>query len=658
MTVIDLTIVNVSLPTIGRDLHFSQTNLQWVVTAYALTFGGFLAARRPGRRSARPPPHDDASGWACSPPRRWRAALATGAGFLIASAAVQGIGAAIMLPAALSIVMNMFPEGAERNKALGIWGGLGAGGATVGVDRRRPFDAVRRMAVHLLPQRPDRRGRAAAGPRIVPETRARHACGASLTPLGAVAGDRRARAARGRNRAGTAVRLGRHADDRRARAAAVALLAAFLVIERRGEATDPAAVDLPAAHARRSERRRPAARRRASTRSSSSAPCTCSRCSHYSALQTGFAWLAGVADLDALAGLSQALVTRGGAKIVMAFGMTVIGVGMLWATQVPVHGHFLGNLLGPFLVAAGAGTAFAFIPISIAALAGVKEQRGRARVRAAEHLPAARRRARDRDRLERRRQPLPKRCCTPATPSPRRSPADSTTRSGCSAPSACSRFRRSSRSSAAMWSRPPPPRRASRDAHPVARHQLTPYTPKRDTRTQPAIGETMRKIINAAFVSLDGVTQDPQSWAIFDSDAGDEAAQTLQALDGMLMGRSTYEYFADVMPEQTGPYADAINAIRKYVFSSTLENAQWNNSTIIRSDVVTAVTELKRQDGRDLIMYGYGRLNQTLLENHLVDEIRFSVHPVLVGQTLPLKLTGTTPSPSGVVALTYEPTSS
>lgn len=167
----------------------------------------------------------------------------------------------------------------------------------------------------------------------------------------------------------------------------------------------------------------------------------------------------------------------------------------------------------------------------------------------------------------------------------------------------------------------------------------------------------MRKIINAAFVSLDGVTQDPQSWAIFDSDAGDEAAQTLQALDGMLMGRSTYEYFADVMPEQTGPYADAINAIRKYVFSSTLENAQWNNSTIIRSDVVTAVTELKRQDGRDLIMYGYGRLNQTLLENHLVDEIRFSVHPVLVGQTLPLTLTGTTPSPSGVVALTYEPTS-
>jgi dihydrofolate reductase len=177
----------------------------------------------------------------------------------------------------------------------------------------------------------------------------------------------------------------------------------------------------------------------------------------------------------------------------------------------------------------------------------------------------------------------------------------------------------------------------------------------------------MRKIINSAFVSLDGITTDPSSWATFDRNSGDDAARALAALDGMLMGRGTYEYFADVMPEQTGPYADAINSIRKYVFSSTLERADWNNSTIIRGDVVTAVTELKRQDGHDLMMYGYGRLNQTLLENHLVDEIRFSVHPVLVagraaaggnGQTLPLKLIGATPSPNGVVALTYEPASS
>lgn len=168
----------------------------------------------------------------------------------------------------------------------------------------------------------------------------------------------------------------------------------------------------------------------------------------------------------------------------------------------------------------------------------------------------------------------------------------------------------------------------------------------------------MRKLINSAFISLDGVTEDPQSWAIFDPDAGDEAAQVLQALDGMLMGRGTYEYFAEAMPEQTGPYADTIHAIRDYVFSSSLESADWNNSTIIRDDVVAAVTKLKQQDGADLVMYGYGRLSRTLLEHHLVDEIRFSVHPILVGQTLPQKLIGTTRSPNGVVALTYEPASS
>jgi Na+/melibiose symporter-like transporter len=93
----------------------------------------------------------------------------------------------------------------------------------------------------------------------------------------------------------------------------------------------------------------------------------------YSALQTGIAWLAASVTSVAFAGLSQLLVTRGSAKLVMAIGMTLIGGGVLWATQVPVHGHFFRNLLGP-LVVAGIGTAFAFIPVSIAALAGVAER--------------------------------------------------------------------------------------------------------------------------------------------------------------------------------------------------------------------------------------------------------------------------------------------
>src|SRR5690349_9699682 len=132
MTIIDLTIVNVSLPTIGHDLHFSPTSLQWVVTAYALTFGGLLllggrAADLLGRRRIL------MLGLALFTTASLACGLATGDAFLIGSRAVQGVGAAIMLPAALSIVMNMFEEGAKRNKALGIWGGLGAGGATVGL---------------------------------------------------------------------------------------------------------------------------------------------------------------------------------------------------------------------------------------------------------------------------------------------------------------------------------------------------------------------------------------------------------------------------------------------------------------------------------------------------------------------------------------------
>jgi Major Facilitator Superfamily len=90
----------------------------------------------------------------------------------------------------------------------------------------------------------------------------------------------------------------------------------------------------------------------------------------YSALKTGLAWLAASVTSLTLAGLSQLLVTRTSAKFVMAFGMALIGGGILWATQVPTNGHFWQNLAGPFFVA-GAGTAFAFIPVSIGALAGV-----------------------------------------------------------------------------------------------------------------------------------------------------------------------------------------------------------------------------------------------------------------------------------------------
>jgi len=93
----------------------------------------------------------------------------------------------------------------------------------------------------------------------------------------------------------------------------------------------------------------------------------------YSALKCGLAWLAASVTSVAMAGLSQMLVTRTSAKVVMAIGMTLIGGGILWATQIPVNGHFWQNLAGPFFVS-GAGTAFSFIPVSIGALAGIAER--------------------------------------------------------------------------------------------------------------------------------------------------------------------------------------------------------------------------------------------------------------------------------------------
>ena len=132
MTVLDVSIVNVALPSIGKALHFSEQNLQWVVNAYVLVFGGFLllggrAADLLGRRRIL------LLGLGIFTAASLGAGLATTDGFLIAMRGLQGFGAAVVLPAALSIVMNMFEEGAERNKALGLWGGIGAAGATIGL---------------------------------------------------------------------------------------------------------------------------------------------------------------------------------------------------------------------------------------------------------------------------------------------------------------------------------------------------------------------------------------------------------------------------------------------------------------------------------------------------------------------------------------------
>jgi EmrB/QacA subfamily drug resistance transporter len=369
MTIVDLTIVNVALPTIGRELHFSETNLQWVVTAYALTFGGFLllggrAADLLGRRRIL------MLGLLVFTAASLGAGLATTDGLLIAMRGLQGFGAAVVLPAALSIVMNMFAEGAERNKALGLWGGIGAAGATIGLitggllTRYVGWEYIFFLNVPI--------GIAALllAPRIIPESRV-EAVRRRFDPLGAltVTGGLLL----------LVYALSKAPDVGWAAARTVTLLAlstaslvAFLVVETRVEA--------PLMPLRIFRLRTVAAANAVGLLLGGSffgfifvGTLYMQEVLGYSPLQTGVAWLAASLTSVALAGLSQILVTRISAGPVMALGMALVGGGALWATQAPVHGHFWSALAGPFFVA-GAGTAFAFIPVSIAGLAGVSER--------------------------------------------------------------------------------------------------------------------------------------------------------------------------------------------------------------------------------------------------------------------------------------------
>ena len=174
----------------------------------------------------------------------------------------------------------------------------------------------------------------------------------------------------------------------------------------------------------------------------------------------------------------------------------------------------------------------------------------------------------------------------------------------------------------------------------------------------------MRKLIVSSLVSLDGVHGDPQSWVgdFFDEQAVQESLAVLLDSDAMLMGRNTYEYFAPAWSSPQGPYLERINAMRKYVFSSTLTTADWNNTTIIADDPVAAVRELKEQGDRHLVIYGYGQLAQTLLEQGLVDQLSFVVNPVMAGsgttlfrpgKRTNLRLASVTERRNGVVIISY-----
>ena len=368
MTIVDLTIVNVALPTIGRDLHFDESNLQWVVTAYGLTFGGMLllggrAADLLGRRRIL------LVGLALFTSASLACGLATTDVFLIVTRGVQGLGAAIVLPSALAIVMNMFQEGAERNKALGIWGAMGASGATVGlITGGLLLRYIGWQAIFFL-NVPIGVTALLLAPVVVPESRVQ-AERRRYDPFGAITVT-----------AGLVLlvyALSRAPQNGWATtetilllAAAGVLILAFLVIE--------TVVAAPLMPLRIFRLRTLAGANAVGLLLGGSffafifvGTLYMQQVLGYDALQTGLAWLTASVTSVAFAGPSQMLCTRISAKLVMAMGMALIGAGIVWATLVPVNGHFWANLAGPFFVA-GAGTAFTFIPVSIAGLAGVAD---------------------------------------------------------------------------------------------------------------------------------------------------------------------------------------------------------------------------------------------------------------------------------------------
>ena len=175
----------------------------------------------------------------------------------------------------------------------------------------------------------------------------------------------------------------------------------------------------------------------------------------------------------------------------------------------------------------------------------------------------------------------------------------------------------------------------------------------------------MRKLIESTLVSLDGVIEAPERWAIFDDEATELSMQELNNFDAFVMGRVTYERFRDNWGAGGNPYVDRIGAMPKYVASRTLSEVTWN-ATLLGPDIVTAIQDLKGQPGKDLIKYGNSRLDATLLRAQLVDELRVWVMPVVVGSgqrifedveasSLKPTLTDVRRLRNGSVVLTYIP---
>jgi EmrB/QacA subfamily drug resistance transporter len=366
MTVLDVSIVNVALPSIGRSLHFSETGLQWVITGYAITFGGFLLL---GGRTADILGRKriflvglvifSAASLACG--------LASSTGVLIAARAVQGFGAAVVSPCTLSIITTTFDEGPERNKALGIWGAMGGSGAAAGVLFGGILTKYLGWEWIFFVNVPVGALVLALAPRVVRESRApgeRHGfdvIGASSVTAGLallVYAISKAPVDGWGNGTTIGLLIG-----------AAALIAFFLIWEAR--------VEKPLMPLSIFRIRTLAGANIVGVLLGASVFANfflltlyVQNVLHFSALKTGITFLATAGTTVVVAALSQWLTTKIGPRIVMAAGLALNTGGLIWYAQIPVHGSYVHDLLGGYLLV-GFGLALAFIPVSIAALAGV-----------------------------------------------------------------------------------------------------------------------------------------------------------------------------------------------------------------------------------------------------------------------------------------------
>jgi EmrB/QacA subfamily drug resistance transporter len=372
MVVLDVAIVNVALPSIKTDLDFSQESLQWVITAYSILFGGALLlggrlADILGRRRL------FLIGLGIFTVSSLLDGLAWSEGSLIAFRSLQGLGAALLSPAALSILMTTFREGRERNLALGIWGAASGSGGAAGVLLGGALTSAFSWSWIFFINVPVGIAVMALTPFLLNESRAelrhRHfdiAGAVSITGGLMLLVYALTRAAQhGWGTASTITLL----------TASGALIVAFVLIEARSKAP---LLPLSIFRLRTLAASNLSGLLLAGALFSQFFLLTLymQQVLHYSALQTGVAYIALTLTIIVFSGVAQALATRFGVRPVLTTGMAVSAVALVLFARLPVDGHYFWDLFPAFILS-GLGLALAFVPMSIGALTGVKpEQAG------------------------------------------------------------------------------------------------------------------------------------------------------------------------------------------------------------------------------------------------------------------------------------------